>query len=159
MKLRAGFCQWAVSWRLSRAVVALCAVSTLWALVLLFAGFCEAHIGVAASLNPACSTLWAGLDALGAGHGPLHCPGQPSRPVGKAAAFTAAIPLRGVLQARYAGRSGNQLLQHFALRFIAARLGWALLIPAGPLGEFGEPGLQALAAEGGEAVERRGEFA
>jgi len=137
MKQRAG-CTFP---RIAGAIIALCAITTLWALILVFTSSCVVHNGVAVSLNPACSILWAGLDALGAvsGHGPLRCPGQPSLPDGEAALTPAAMLFRGVLQARYAGRSGNQLLQHFALRFIAARLGWALLVPAGPLGDFGEP--------------------
>ena len=125
-----------------RALLAVSAAATLWVLVLRYAATCDAHLSSVAPLNPTCSTVRASLDGLGVGQPLLHCPGQPPPmppPDANVTPPAANMPLRGVLQVHYAGRSGNHLIQHFAVRFIAARLGWALLAPPGALGELGEP--------------------
>lgn len=82
--------------------------------------------------EPFCISLRAHLAVVGAGPPPLHC---------AAAAglnnIDAASRFHGVVVVpHYLGRSGNNLLQFFANRYIAQRLGFALLAPSA-VGEFG----------------------
>lgn len=94
---------------------------------------------------PTCLRVWAHLAALGVSVPPLRCPGggggavaESSQAVSLAAAAPPRPPPRGVIVARLLARSGNQLLQHVALRYVAARLGWALVSP--PPGDLGDLG-------------------